>query len=172
MPRILRGIEDRPRFTEGKLVDRLADELKNSRDSGQPTIYEQEFPTGRIRVVVIWDEWDRLSHEERTAVILGAYDSALGRAYRERVALASGLTVPEAYSAGMLPFQIITGLRDGDPVTPEQCRRAMIGEGASTLLSPDQPQLRFATQEEAAAARKRLTEALPGSGPVWIISRE
>ena len=85
MPRILRGIEEKPSFTEANLVDRLADEVINSHDSGQPTIYEQEFPTGMIRVVVIWDEWDRLSHEDRTNVILRAYDSALGQAYRERL---------------------------------------------------------------------------------------
>ncbi len=49
----------------------------------------------------------------------------------------------------MLPFQIIPALRKGDPVTLDQCRQAMIDEGASTLLGPDKPQLRFATEEEA-----------------------
>ena len=48
----------------------------------------------------------------------------------------------------------------------------MIDEGASTLLMADQPQLRFATQAEAEAARRRLTERLPGSDPVWVISQD
>jgi len=135
-------------------------------------IDEQEFPTGKIRVTVLWDEWDRLPLEDRTAVILRAYDLAEGRDYRERIALASGLTVPEAYAAGMLPFQIIPALRRGDKVTREECCQAMIEEGASTLLAPDKPQLRFATEEEAEAARQRLVQRLPNSDQVWVITQD
>jgi hypothetical protein len=155
-----------------QFAERLADELRSNRESGQPLIDEQEFPTGQLRVTVIWDEWDHLPLEDRTAVILRAYDLAEGPGYRERIALASGLTVPEAYAAGMLPFQIIPALRRGDAVTPEQCRQAMIDEGASTLLAPEKPQLRFATEEEAEAARKRLVQRLPSSDQVWVITQE
>ena len=35
-----------------------------------------------------------------------------------------GLTVPEAWEAGLLPFQVTAVVRDDDPVTPEQCREA------------------------------------------------
>src|SRR6266536_4837638 len=156
MPRKKGEFEEKPRHPVGDLAERLADELRSGREWGQPVIDEEEFPTGKIRVTVIWDAWDRLPLEDRTAVILRAYDLAEGRGYRERIALASGLTVPEAYAAGMLPFQIIPALRRGDKVTPEECRQAMIDEGASTLLAPDKPQLRFATEEEAEAARRRL----------------
>jgi hypothetical protein len=156
----------------GDLAERLANELRNNRESGQPLIDEQEFPSGKSRVTVLWDEWDHLPLEDRTAVILRAYDLAEGRGYRDKVALASGLTVPEAYAAGMLPFQIIPALRKGDAVTPEDCRRAMIEEGASTLLGTDKPQLRFASEEEAEAARKRLVRRLPSSEQVWVITQE
>jgi hypothetical protein len=156
----------------GNLIERLADELRNNREFGQPVIDEQEFPTGGIRVTVIWDEWGHLPLEDRTTVILRAYELAEGRSYRERIALASGLTVPEAHAAGMLPFQIIPALRKGDPVTLEQCHRAMIEEGASTLLGEDKPQLRFASEEEAEAARKRLAQRLPKSEEVWVITQE
>jgi hypothetical protein len=135
-------------------------------------IHEQEFPSGGIRATVIWDEWDHLPLEDRTSVILQAYERAEGRGYREKLALASGLTVPEAYSAGMLPFQIIAALRKGDPVTAEQCRQTMIDEGASILFGADKPQLRFASEEEAEAARKRLAQRLPNSEPVWVITQE
>jgi hypothetical protein len=172
MPRKKRGIDEQPRPANAALAERLAEELRNNRESGQPVIDEQEFPSGRIRVTVIWDEWDRLPLEDRTAVILRAYDLAEGRGYRERIALASGLTVPEAYAAGMLPFQIIPALRSGDPVTAEQCRQAMLDEGASVLLAPEKPQLRFATEEEAEAARRRLVRRLPGSEQVWVITEE
>jgi hypothetical protein len=172
MPRKKRGVEEQPRPTNRDLAERLADELRSNWESGQPVIEEQEFPTGKIRVTVIWDKWDRFWPEDRTAVILRAYELAEGRGYRERIVLASGLTVPEAYAAGMLPFQIIPTLRSGDLVTPEQCRQAMIEEGASTLLAPERPQLRFATEEEAEATRTRLAQRLPGSEQVWVITQE
>src|SRR5437588_8108817 len=116
MPRKKRGIDERLRPVSGDLAARLAEELRHHRESGQPVIDEQEFPTGQIRVTVIWDDWDRLPLEDRTAVILRAYDLVEGRGYRERIALASGLTVPEAHGAGMLPFQIIPALRKSDAV--------------------------------------------------------
>jgi hypothetical protein len=150
----------------------LADELKNNRESGQPIIYEAELPNDKLRVTVVWDIWDRLPLEDRTEIILEAYGRAEGRGAAEQVALASGLTVPEAYSAGMLPFQIITALRRDDPVTSEQCREAMIEEGASTLLGSDKPLLRFATLEEAERARMRLSQRLPNSEPVWVIAQD
>lgn len=172
MPRIKRGVEDQPRPAHGDLAESLADELRGGRASGQPMIDELEFPSGKISVAVIWDQWDRLSLEDRTSIILRAYELAEGRDYRDRIALASGLTVPEAYGAGMLPFQIIPALRKGDPVTPEQCRQAMMEEGASTLLAGDKPQLRFANEEEAEAARRRLAQRLPNSEPVWVVTQE
>lgn len=171
MPR-RRLADEQPRPTSGDLVSRLADELNSDRETGQPLIYEQEFAAERIRVTVIWDEWDRLSMEGRTSIILEAYAQSEGPNYRERIALASGLTVPEAEAVGMLRFQIITALRKDDAVTIEDCRQAMIDVGASTLIDPDQPQLRFATQEEAEIALKELAKRLPNSEPVWVITQE
>jgi hypothetical protein len=172
MPRKKRDFLEPPRHPPRDLVDRLAHELKNGRESGQPMIEEEEFPTGKLRVTVIWDAWDRVPLEDRTAVILRAYETAEGRPYRDRIALASGLTVLEATAAGMLPFQIIPAVRKGDPVTLEQCHKAMEEEGASTFFGADPPLLRFATEEDAGAARKRLAARLPNSEPVWVITRD
>jgi hypothetical protein len=172
MPRKRRGFQDPPRRAVGTLADRLADELKSDRQSGQPLIEEEEFPTGKLRVNVIWDDWDRVPLEDRTATILRAYEQAEGPEFRDRIALASGLTVPEAHVAGMLPYQVIAALRKGDPVTGEQCRQALIEEGASILFAEDNPQLRLPTEEDAEAARKRLAERLPNSEPVWVITKE
>src|SRR5712691_6325057 len=172
MPRRRRGFEERPRRTDGNLVKRLVDELRSDRQSGQPLIEEEEFPTKKLRVNVIWDQWDRVPLEDRTATILRAYEQAEGQEYRDRVALASGLTVPEAHAAGMLPYQVIAAVRRGDPVTMDECRNALIEEGASILFGEDNPQLRFSTEEEAEAARKRLAERLPNSEPVWVITKE
>lgn len=172
MPRRRTGVEAYARRTGSNLVDRLAEELTSGHESGQPVIYETSLPNHKSRVTVVWDDWDRLPLEERTEIILDADERAEGPGTGERIALASGLTVPEAYAAGMLPFQIITALRRGDPVTPEQCREAMIEEGASTLLSPERPQLRFATLDEAEAARARLSHRLPSSEPVWVVAQD
>jgi hypothetical protein len=172
MPRIKRRFEEPPRSTSGNLIQDLVDELRSDREAGQPVIHEQAFPTGKLRIVVIWDRWDRLPSEERTAVILQAYEEVEGREYRENIALASGLTFPEAYAAGMLPFQVIPAVRKSDQVTPEQCRQAMIDEGASTLLGADKPQLRFAMAEEAEAAVSRLSKRLPNSDEIWVVAQE
>ena len=172
MPRIRRNPEQtQSRFPD--LVTELVNELNNAREAGQPLIEEQVFPkTNAMRVTVIWDKWERISDEDRLAIILQAYEQIEGKAFRERIALAIGLTFPEACEAGMLPFQIGTALRRGDPVTFEQCRGAMIAQGASTLLDAEHPQLRFATEEEAEACRQRLIHQLPGSEPVWVITKE
>jgi hypothetical protein len=172
MPRKRIGVPVQPARAAGGLVERLAAELKNGRDAGQPTIYEQEYSTGKLRVTVIWDEWDGIPLEDRSTAILRAYEQAEGAAYRDRIALASGLTVPEAHAAGMLPFQIITALRKSDPITFEQARQAFLEEGASQLADPQALQLRFATEEEAEACRQRLIRRFPGSDDVWIIHRE
>jgi hypothetical protein len=172
MPRKRREFEESPRRTVGSLVERLVDELKSERPSGQPIIEEEEFPTKKLRVNVIWDEWDRVSLEDRTATILRAYQQAEGREYGNRIALASGLTVPEAHAAGMLPYQVIAAVRKGDSVTREECRKTLIEEGASILFGEEQPQLRFATEEEAEAAQKRLAKRLPNSDEIWVITKE
>jgi len=172
MPRKKRGVELLAPLTNGSLVNRLAEELKANRDWGQPVIEELESPTGNLSITVIWDAWDRLPQENRTVTILRAYELVEGGDYRDRVALASGLTVPEAYSIGMLPFQIIPVLRKSDPVTPEECLEAMIQEGASVLMSADRPQLRFTSLEDAEAAMRRLVQRLPSSDQVWAITQE
>lgn len=172
MPRIRTGMDDRPRRANGALADQLTEELRSGRVSGQPIIYEQEFPTDNLRVTVVWDRWERLPLEERTDVILRAYEQAEGPAFRGRIALASGLTVPEGHAAGLLPVEIIAALRRDDEVTFEQCRQAMIDEGASKLFGEEHPRLRFATLQEAEAARQRLIKRLPCSEEVWLVNQD
>lgn len=173
MPRVRRGLEDRLRTSCPDLVSELVAELRENHEAGQPVIEEQTFPkTNAVRVTVFWDKWEPVPDDQRSSVILEAYEEVEGREFRDRIALAIGLTIPEASEFGLLPFQIVTLVRKDDPVTPEQCRDAMIAQGASVLLDPDRPQLQFATQEEAEACVRRLIKQLPGSEPVWGITRE
>lgn len=173
MPRIQRRLDEPRRIRFPDLLAELEKELKNARTAGQPLIEEQVFPkTNAVRVTVIWDKWEPVSDEDRYQTILQAYEEVEGKAFRDRIALALGLTVSEAVETGLLPFQITAALRRDDPVTREQCREAMIAQGASVLLDSEIPQLRFATEEEAEACRQRLIGQLPGSEPVWMIAKE
>jgi hypothetical protein len=71
-----------------------------------------------------------------------------------------------------LPYRVLALLRKGDPVSWEACREAMLVEGASILFGSKSPELRFATEEEAEAARQRLIVAVPGSDEVWAVTRD
>jgi hypothetical protein len=166
------GVQSALATARAGLAEKLAAELKTNQDFGQPTVYEQEYSTKKVRVTVIWDEWADASLEERSAVILKAYELAQGSQGREKIALASGLTVPEAAAAGLLPFQVIPARRESDAVKQDEVEAAMLEQGASKLSRKDGLQLRFATREEAEACIKRLVQKLPASAPIWIISRE
>lgn len=172
MPRRITGPEAETTPPKAHLARQLADELKSNRDFGQPLIYEQTFETGKARATVIWDAWDGLPLPDRTATILRAYEMVEGASARDRIALASGLTFPEAHAAGMLPFEIIAAPRKSDPVGRDEARKAMIELGGSALFEPDTIRLRFATKEEAERAKEQLIKRFPGSDDVWIIHRE
>lgn len=172
MPRVRIGVQSAMTAGNAGLAEKLAAELKSDRDFGQPLVYEQVYSTKKSRVTVIWDLWAEASLEERTAIILKAYEAAEGGAARDKIALASGLTVPEAAAAGMLPYKVIPALRKSDPVNVDQVKEAMIEQGASTLDKEGGLQLRFATEKEAKACLDRLVKKLPQSEQIWIISRD
>ena len=114
MPRIIRGTETL-HHRHPELIAELAAELIADRVSGQPVIEEQHFSEGdAIRVTVIWDKWDDVDDDDRIATILQAYEQVEGGEFRERIALAVGLTVPEASALGVLPIRIMSAVREGD----------------------------------------------------------
>ena len=131
MPRKLINPDLTPRAGSSgvDLGEVLAEELRSRRESGQPVVEEEHFKTGLIRVSVLWDKWDRVPHEERRRSIIYAYRLAEGPEFAGKITLAGGLTYPEAYASGLLPFQIIPAWRSIDPISQEQCREAMISEG-------------------------------------------
>jgi hypothetical protein len=153
-----------------ELAERLAAELKSNQVYGQPFIYERKYPTGKINVTVVWDAWHEIPMQERSATIWSAYKIAEGSAYRDQIALANGLTVPEAVEVGMLPFEIIPALRKSDPITEDQVLQAMLEEGATQLGHGSRVHLRFATQDEAEAARQRLITRFPNSEDIWLLN--
>jgi hypothetical protein len=173
------GAELRKASVTNELAAKLAAELQTESEFGQPFIYEKEYRIGKLRVTVVWDEWDDMPLSDRSATIGRAYEVAGAVEYRNRVALASGLTVPEAHAAGMLPYEILPAVRRGDPMTLEEALKAMVDEGGTgiqpsgTFLDrASNVQLRFATLEEAEANKQRLIRRFPGSDEVWVIHRD
>lgn len=162
--------QERPPLNE--LVSELVEELKHPQESGQPRIYEQSLSRDAIRILVFWDKWDRIPLERRSSTIVEAYGQAEGSNEQSKITLASGLTFPEAVASGMLPYIIIPAIRKSDPVTIEQCRKAMIEEGGSILLDREKPFLRYGSEEEAVEAIRRLIQKLPSTDEVWILEQD
>ena len=157
---------------EVNLIGDLTAELQSTRKVGQPTINEEEFDTGAVRVNVFWDRWEAVPSDERGSQIIAAYLTVMGDSFVDRIALLGGYTIPEAVALGLLPYQVIPLVRKGDPVTAEQCHRAMISAGASTLFPGRKIQLRFATLEQAEVGRNYLIKSLTDSEPVWTIVKD
>ena len=116
-------------------------------------------------LTVIWDRWEGIPDDERQSVIFQeAYDRVEGKEFRDRIALAVGLTMPEACESDLLPFEVFPIIRKGDPVTLDECREALIAEGASTLFDPSHPRIAFASPEEAERCISRPRRAAPRIG--------
>ncbi|GAB4459961.1 MAG: hypothetical protein OHK0029_23210 [Armatimonadaceae bacterium] len=101
------------RTKAAELEKRLTEEWKGSgavpsgEDAGAPVLIEDEQPA-RIHVdskplhlYVIWEEWDGLSHQERSEIIMDSYEATHDVRDVVRVTLAMGLTGAEAGKMGL-----------------------------------------------------------------------
>jgi hypothetical protein len=171
MPRIKHG--GAIVLSDGQLVDALADELRASRPFGQPIIDERRFPeTGRVAVTVVWDRWQPVPEDERHAVILDAYRQVEGDEFVSDITHASGMTYPEAYESGFLPFEILPLLREDDVRLKDLCVAAMKKAQASEAFPGGGLKLRFSTLDQAVACRNFLILEAPGTEAVWTIAQE
>jgi hypothetical protein len=172
MPRIRRSLDDRepPRFPS--VIEQLADELRHNRAIVQPFIEEQEFSTGLLRVNVVWDVWNGIPNEDRIDTILRAYEKCEGKQAVNRIALATGWTVPEAVELGLLPYEVLPAIREGDPITLKEANARMTELGASLLLGYDNPKLRFARSADAEACVRKLVNTWPETKGIWVITKE
>ncbi len=151
-----------------ELVRELQLELQSSREFGQPLILEEPFARSEdLRITVFWDKFDGIDDDERARIILAAYQRC--DAEPTKIAVALGLTFPEAADDGLLPYQIVPNWRASDPVSLERCFGAMKQLGASTLRNPTEPELRCATPEQANTCVTRLVELIPESKGIWKI---
>jgi hypothetical protein len=142
-----------------ELTDRLAREIHQRTDDG-PLIFEQEIAdTATFHVIVVWQRWVDVPEELRNSIFLEAYTRS-DPDFASKITIAVGVTMEEAIDMNLLPFQIITLRKEGDPVTIEQVRDAMQHEGGTYAAGGWQ--LRFPTRELAEEALARLRQILAG----------
>lgn len=144
-----------------ELVAVLANELRVPASGGshQPFIFEQEIPqTDTFHVIVFWDRWREVPPEERSAIIMDAYERT-EPSMVPQVTIAMGVTVEEAIRMDLLPFQVQPMTRDSDHADSERLRTLMIEEGA--VQTRDGLQLRFPTRRLAEEAMERLLKEAP-----------
>jgi hypothetical protein len=66
--------------------------------AGDPVIYECDpGPNGgAVEIYIVWDRWEHIPHNDRSEVILDAFEAVRGDADVHRVGVALGLTPSEA----------------------------------------------------------------------------
>jgi hypothetical protein len=108
----------------------------------------------RMDVLVVWDAWTDLRSEDRSSIILDAYQDQ-----QQAIAQALGVTYQEAIEQQVLPYAVLPMTRDGE-IDPEAMKKAMLAEGGF-LLDNGKIDLRFPTMAMAQVAHQRLCDRLP-----------
>jgi len=169
MPRRIISTPNHPSRLDLSLLDRLVEELRSPHDVGQPLVIEQRFPSiDKTQVQVVWDKFEGIPEQDRSELILSAFEQVEGKPSRDKILFASGFTIPEATSTGILPFQVIPATTARTELGVEPLFKAMKEEGASTVAGTTT--LRFPTFEDAEAAKARLDHRLPQGR--WLIVQE
>lgn len=87
------------------LVNDIAQELRLQQSEGSPDapliIEEESRYTDRIHVTVIWDRWSHIGPEERSRIILEAYETVRGPGTFLSLTSALGLTRADAKKLGV-----------------------------------------------------------------------
>jgi hypothetical protein len=87
------------------LVDALAEELRLQRPDGPEDapyiIEEQSSFHDFLHVRVLWDRWQGIPGEDRSRVIMDAYDKVRGTQTVLKMNSVLGLTLPEARKLGV-----------------------------------------------------------------------
>ena len=173
MPVIRGRSSTRPLMAErrAKLKGRLRRELDGEGAPGGPLIYEIPLKqSDKLDVMVVWDEFEGVSVEDRDEIILDAY-----RDRHDRISMAMGVTWREVSEQNLLPYMVISNteylqhLGEGSSVPPidtSELREAKLREGGiergdGVIL------LQFPTRVMAEEAQARLAARLPLAG--WSV---
>lgn len=146
------------------LLDQLKQELAGGQSPNGPVIFEIPLrQSDKKDVLVVWPAFRDLRSEDRTQLILDAYQQP----EREQIAQALGVTYEEAMEQQLLPYAVVPMTRAGE-ADPAELRRAMIREGA--IVTPaGKVDLRFPTLAMAENAHRKLSESLPKG--YWTLSQ-
>ena len=75
----------------------LADEWRAPREGkGRPVLIKEGGGARPVHLYVIWDRWGDLNQQERSEIIMDAYENAKGQDAALLVTVAMGLTAAEA----------------------------------------------------------------------------
>jgi hypothetical protein len=79
------------------LTHRLVREWKRPKKKGEPMIVQQTNRASHsAQIYVVWNEWDDLSQEERSEIIMDAYEQTHSPQESLIITVAMGLTPAEA----------------------------------------------------------------------------
>jgi hypothetical protein len=85
-----------------QLEQRLTAEWKNPQEQGQPVIImEGDGRTSAFHLFVIWDEWGDMEQNQRSEIILKAFEAARTKEDALKVTVALGLSAQEAKRMGI-----------------------------------------------------------------------
>ena len=97
-------LQDQPDIDAPQLLQSLVEEFRHYDDPDQEyhqPLVRVDRPGNRTHLLVIWDAWGILSQQERSHLVMEAYEAANGRTAALDVSVAMGLTQDEAAQLGM-----------------------------------------------------------------------
>lgn len=91
-------------FGNQLLVDVLAQEFRSPSVESKQLYFQiqPQPPLNRFHITVIWDRWKNQSHQERSEIILDAYEAWQGPGSAQSISVAMGLTQQEAERLGFI----------------------------------------------------------------------
>lgn len=91
-------------FGNQLLVDALAQEFRTPATENKEPYFQiqPQPPLNRLHITVVWDRWKNQSHQERSEIILDAYEAWQGPGSAQAVSVAMGLTQQEADRSGFV----------------------------------------------------------------------
>ena len=99
---VRRGLQKARPSAASDLEELLVQELASPSEQGQPLVVEEPpEPAPVSRLVVIGDDWTELGQQDRSEIILRAYERVRGEQATLRITVAMGLTTAEAERMGI-----------------------------------------------------------------------
>ncbi len=94
-------LRQNPQNNVDLLQQRLTEEFSHPANEYAAPFINIERPSNSTHLLVVWDDWRNLSQQERSSLIMRAYEEAEGEAAAVGVSVAMGLTTSEAEGLGL-----------------------------------------------------------------------